>query len=81
MRGVLAGGMAPERIAKRVVRAIEEDEFYIFTHPEWKALLEPQLEEMLAAFGESADPDYPGDDIDGLVNANGAKRMNVTAGR
>jgi len=27
----------------------------------------------LTAFGESADPDYKGDDIDGLIAANGGR--------
>jgi len=80
MGSVLASGMSPDRIGDRVVRGIEADEFYIFTHPEWKRLAEPQIAEMMAAFGESADPDYPGDDIDGLIAANGATRMNVAVG-
>lgn len=80
MRSVLASGMSPDKIGERVVKAIETGEFYIFTHPEWKRLVEPQIAEMMAAFGESADPDYPGDDIDGLVAANGARRMNVSVG-
>ena len=80
MGSVLASGMSPDKIGERVVKAIETGEFYIFTHPEWKRLVEPQIAEMMAAFGESADPDYPGDDIDGLVAANGARRMNVSVG-
>lgn len=80
MGSVLASGMSPDRIGERVVQAIEAGEFYVFTHPEWKRLLEPQIAEMLAAFGPSADPDYPGDDIDALVAANGARRMNVAVG-
>jgi NAD(P)-dependent dehydrogenase (short-subunit alcohol dehydrogenase family) len=78
MTSVLAGGMAPGKIGERMARAIERDEFFVFTHPEWKAMAQIQVAEMLAAFGESADPDYPGDDIDGLIAANGAKRMNAT---
>jgi NAD(P)-dependent dehydrogenase (short-subunit alcohol dehydrogenase family) len=78
MTAVLAGGMAPGKIGERMARAIERDEFFVFTHPEWKAMAQIQVAEMLAAFGESADPDYPGDDIDGLIAANGAKRMNAT---
>ena len=81
MTSVLAAGMSPDKIGRRVVRAIERDEFFIFTHPEWKAMAEAQVAEMLAAFGESADPDYPGDDIESLVAANGAKRMNVAVAR
>jgi NAD(P)-dependent dehydrogenase (short-subunit alcohol dehydrogenase family) len=81
MSGVLAGGMSPDAIGRRVVQAIENEDFYVFTHPEWKRLAEPQIAEMLAAFGPSADPDYPGDDIDGLLAANNAKRMNAAVPR
>ena len=73
MQGVLAGGMSPARIGERVVRAIEDDEFWIFTHPEWKDMAEAVTGDMLAAFGPSADPDYRGDDIAGLIAANGGR--------
>ena len=73
MQGVLAGGMSPDRIGARVVRAIEAGDYWIFTHPEWKAMAELVTQDMLAAFGESADPDYRGDDIDGLIAANGGR--------
>jgi short-subunit dehydrogenase len=79
MGSVLASGMAPEMIGQRVLKAILANEFYVFTHPEWKRLLEPQLAEMLAAFGPSADPDYQGDDIDALVAANGARAFGALA--
>jgi short-subunit dehydrogenase len=81
MSGVLAAGMAPEKIGARLVRAIEANEFFVFTHPEWKAMAQAGFAEMLAAFGPSADPAYAGDDIAGLVAANRAKRMNVAVGR
>jgi NAD(P)-dependent dehydrogenase (short-subunit alcohol dehydrogenase family) len=81
MSGVLAGGMSPEKIGERVAQAIEAGEFFIFTHPEWKGMAEAQLAEVLAAFGASADPGYGGDDIAGLIAANGARRMNVVVGR
>ncbi|MBF5091001.1 SDR family NAD(P)-dependent oxidoreductase [Novosphingobium sp. NBM11] len=73
MQGVLAGGMPPDRIGERVVRAVEAGEFWIFTHPEWKAMAELVTRDMLSAFGESADPAYKGDDIDGLIAANGGR--------
>jgi len=73
MQGVLAGGMSPDRIAERVVDAIEKGEYWIFTHPEWKAMAELVTQDMLAAFGPSADPGYEGDDIDGLIRANGGR--------
>jgi NAD(P)-dependent dehydrogenase (short-subunit alcohol dehydrogenase family) len=78
MGSVLAAGMSPAAIGERVVQAIEAGEFYVFTHPEWKPLAEAQFAELLGAFGASADPSYAGDDLDGLVAANGARRM--TAG-
>lgn len=77
---VLCPGMSPEKIGERLACAIEAGEFFVFTHPEWKGMAEAQFAEVLAAFGESADPSYKGDDIAGLVAANGAKRMNVAAG-
>ena len=77
MSGVLAAGMSPDKIGERVVRAIQAGEFYIFTHPEWRGMAEDSFAEMLAAFSESADPSYTGDDIPSLVAANGARRMNV----
>lgn len=73
MQGVLAGGMSPDRVGAFVVRAIEANSFWIFTHPEWKAMTEQVTADMLSAFGESADPDYRGDDIDGLITANGGR--------
>lgn len=75
MGSVLASGMSPEKVGERVARAIEAGEFYIFTHPEWKQLVEAQFADLLAGFGESADPSYPGDDLAALVAANGARRM------
>lgn len=80
MSGVLASGMPPGPIGERVVQAIEAGEFFIFTHPEWRGMAQAQFAEMLAAFGASADPTYAGDDIAGLVAANGASRMNVVTG-
>ncbi|MBW8297675.1 SDR family NAD(P)-dependent oxidoreductase [Sphingopyxis sp.] len=71
MQGVLAGGMSPDKVGARVVEAIERDEYWIFTHPEWKSMAELVTRDMLSSFGPSADPGYRGDDIDGLIAANG----------
>lgn len=79
MESVLATGMSPDAIGERAVQAISEDEFFIFTHPEWKPLVEAQAEEMLAAFGVSADPAYAGDDIEALLAANGARAFGAGA--
>lgn len=77
MQGVLAGGMSPARIGERVVRAIENGDYWIFTHPEWKTLAERVTADMLASFEESADPAYQGDDIDGLIAANGGRMFGI----
>ncbi|MGN6498172.1 MAG: SDR family NAD(P)-dependent oxidoreductase [Tsuneonella sp.] len=73
MGSVLASGMDPAAIGNHVVRAVRDGEFYIFTHPEWGPMLRTQFEEMLGAFGEASDPGYRGDDIDGLIAANGGR--------
>lgn len=70
MQAVLMGGMSPDRIGERVVRAIEQGEYWIFSHPEWKGMTERLTQEMIAAFGESADPSYAGDNLDGVIAAN-----------
>ncbi len=36
-------------------------------------------QDMLAAFGPSADPAYKGDDIDGLIRANGGRMFGAKA--
>ncbi|MGQ3099834.1 MAG: SDR family NAD(P)-dependent oxidoreductase [Sphingopyxis solisilvae] len=79
MQGVLAGGMSPDKIGLRVVEAIERGDYWIFTHPEWKQMAELVTGDMLAAFGASADPDYRGDDIDGLIAANGGRMFGAKA--
>jgi NAD(P)-dependent dehydrogenase (short-subunit alcohol dehydrogenase family) len=43
----------PDECAARVVRAIREDQFYIFTHPETRALVEHRYAEMLAGFDDA----------------------------
>ncbi len=73
MQGVLAGGMPPAKSAAMVLQAIQGNRFWIFTHPEWKKMAEMVTADMLAGFGDSADPDYRGDDIDGLIAANGGR--------
>lgn len=73
MQGVLSGGMDPAKIGERVVEAIKQNAFWIFTHPEWKEMAELVTNNMLEGFGASADPSYKGDDIAGLIAANGGR--------
>jgi NAD(P)-dependent dehydrogenase (short-subunit alcohol dehydrogenase family) len=43
----------PDECAARVVRAIREGQFYIFTHPETRAVVEHRYAEMLAGFDDA----------------------------
>jgi NAD(P)-dependent dehydrogenase (short-subunit alcohol dehydrogenase family) len=43
-------GMDPARVAELVVRAVKEDQFYIFTHPETGADIDKRLDRILEAY-------------------------------
>jgi NAD(P)-dependent dehydrogenase (short-subunit alcohol dehydrogenase family) len=43
----------PDECAARVVRAIREGHFYVFTHPETRAVVEHRYAEMLAGFDDA----------------------------
>jgi NAD(P)-dependent dehydrogenase (short-subunit alcohol dehydrogenase family) len=43
----------PDECAARVVHAIREGQFYVFTHPETRAVVEHRYAEMLAGFDDS----------------------------
>jgi NAD(P)-dependent dehydrogenase (short-subunit alcohol dehydrogenase family) len=48
MREIAQQGMSPDQVAACVFRAIRQEQFYIFTHPETKAWVRTQIEYMLA---------------------------------
>ena len=50
--------MLARSAGERVVQAVRNNEFYIFTHPEYEPLVQERLGSILAAFGASAQPDY-----------------------
>ena len=54
MTSVLAAGMSPDKIGQRVVRAIERDEFFIFTHEEPRTWIEERHARILAGFDSIA---------------------------
>lgn len=43
-------GVEPDVVARAVIRAIEEERFYILSHPEVRTLVEERYEELLEAF-------------------------------
>jgi NAD(P)-dependent dehydrogenase (short-subunit alcohol dehydrogenase family) len=53
-----ASGMSPKSVAARVIRAIEADEMFVFTHADYRPLVEARMEAIVAAFSDSADPGF-----------------------
>jgi NAD(P)-dependent dehydrogenase (short-subunit alcohol dehydrogenase family) len=53
-----ANMMEPVWLGRAVVRAVENDEPYIITHPEHLAVTKERFDRILAAFGEPAQPGY-----------------------
>jgi NAD(P)-dependent dehydrogenase (short-subunit alcohol dehydrogenase family) len=51
---LIEGGMDPKMLAARVLEAIRDDELYIFTHPEMKAMVEGRFNSILEAFDRAA---------------------------
>ncbi|HTT01145.1 MAG TPA: SDR family NAD(P)-dependent oxidoreductase [Steroidobacteraceae bacterium] len=49
-------GMAPAEVGAKVLRAMQRNDFYIFTHPEFKEELREIFEEALAAMPEETPP-------------------------
>jgi short-subunit dehydrogenase len=56
--GSRANMMDPLWLGRAVVRAVENDEPYIITHPEYRDSLAARHERIMAAFGEPAQPGY-----------------------
>jgi len=50
----LAAGLDPAAVAAEVVRAIREDELYVFTHPEWRWEVDDRFAAIGAAFDRAA---------------------------
>jgi NAD(P)-dependent dehydrogenase (short-subunit alcohol dehydrogenase family) len=64
-------GMDPKMLAARVLEAIRDDELYIFTHPELKAMVEGRFNAILEAFDRAAKSpalkDYKPQDLSALM--------------
>jgi NAD(P)-dependent dehydrogenase (short-subunit alcohol dehydrogenase family) len=46
MKELLASGMSPRTVGDRVVEAVREDRFYVFSHPDYVAGIEPRYREI-----------------------------------
>jgi NAD(P)-dependent dehydrogenase (short-subunit alcohol dehydrogenase family) len=66
-------GIDPERVGRRVLEAVQNDERYIFTHPDMKGFVEARFAGILAAFDQAGaspalqDMDYKTPDLSGGV--------------
>ncbi len=57
---IAANMMEPIWLGRAVVRAIEENQPYIISHPGYRPTFEERCRKILAAFGEPAQPGYRG---------------------
>jgi hypothetical protein len=55
---IRANMMEPVWLGRAVVRAVEANEPYIITHPEYAEDVKARFEQVLSAFGEPAQPGY-----------------------
>jgi NAD(P)-dependent dehydrogenase (short-subunit alcohol dehydrogenase family) len=47
-RGLLAAGLAPQRVAAMVVEAVRANRFWVLPHPQWKDYVRTRMEDVLA---------------------------------
>jgi NAD(P)-dependent dehydrogenase (short-subunit alcohol dehydrogenase family) len=47
VRGLIAAGMPPAEVAGHVLRAIEEERFYVLTHPDFAARVKERCQDIL----------------------------------
>jgi len=53
-KAAIQAGMATSAVGGRVVEAVRDNDLYVFTHPEYRPLVEARFERILAAFDKSA---------------------------
>ena len=56
-----AAGMSTDLVAERVLHAIRNDEFFVFTHPEARNLVEQRHARIIAAFYAAATTPHEND--------------------
>jgi short-subunit dehydrogenase len=54
MQSVIAAGLPPETVGERVVEALKAKELYIFTHPNYRAMVQKRFSAIDDAFERSA---------------------------
>jgi NAD(P)-dependent dehydrogenase (short-subunit alcohol dehydrogenase family) len=53
-KAAIQAGMPTSAVGARVVEAVRDNDLYVFTHPEYKPMVEARFERILAAFDKSA---------------------------
>lgn len=67
---LVQSGIDPDAVGARVVEAIRDNELYVFTHPEMKALVEMRFAKIMEAFDKAAaSPALKGQKSGGLGDA------------
>lgn len=51
-------GMAPEAVARKVLEGVDANQAYLFTHADYRALVEARFKAILDSFGDSAQPGF-----------------------
>jgi NAD(P)-dependent dehydrogenase (short-subunit alcohol dehydrogenase family) len=51
---MVSAGIDPQEVARRVMRAIHDNDLYVFTHPEYRSFVEEKFRNVLAAHDKSA---------------------------
>ena len=67
MNAAVEAGMSPLQVADRVFEAIEEEKFYILTHPEWLPVIKLRVDNLL----QLENPQNPIDTITKIVQSTG----------
>jgi len=53
LEALIRAGMDPDEVAEKVMRGIQENELFIFSHPEWRSTLEEHFQRILAVYPEA----------------------------
>jgi hypothetical protein len=54
-RESLAAGMTAEECANRILQAVQEEQFYVLTHPEFDVMLQRRMDDILMQRNPSAE--------------------------
>jgi short-subunit dehydrogenase len=56
LHGLIASGLAPERVADLVHDAVRERRFYVLTHPDWNSMISGRVDRIVG--GQNPEPGF-----------------------